>query len=293
MLQSIAYYEQKVPEEWLNSNYFGYIYIIYDQKHKLGYVGKKEDKIEKTKNYYGSGTIIKKKLKARGKYFFKKIILGIGYNREELEKYEKECKLLFNTTNKKYGYNILLTDGHGTAGYKHTESTKKEIGLSSSKRQKGKPKSKEHRKSISKSQKGKSWKERMSSEKYIQNMQNAKRPIEEKWPKESVDSFREKTSKSYDEKFGKEKSNEIKRKQSISRSGLPQSDEKRRKCSIAKIKELNPQFKKIPKNIQKEIIQLFLEEKSLRKISKLVYFSSYKVKRFLIENNYNAEKITW
>jgi hypothetical protein len=89
-----------------NKLYYGYIYLIYDQKYKKVYIGKKEDDIEKSKNYYGSGFRIKRILKSRGKFFLKKIILGVCYTKEELIECEKECIDFFKSRNPLYGYNI-------------------------------------------------------------------------------------------------------------------------------------------------------------------------------------------
>jgi len=113
VLQSIIYFNQPIQKYWNDENYFGYIYLIWDQKHNKGYVGKKEAKIEKTLNYFGSGSIIKKKIKSRGTYFLKKIILGVCYSREELEFWETECKDFFNVLDPLYGYNILREDTGG------------------------------------------------------------------------------------------------------------------------------------------------------------------------------------
>jgi hypothetical protein len=113
ILQSIAYYEQEIPMEWLEADYFGYIYLTYDQKNQMSYVGKRQRRIEETNDYYGSGTIISKIQKKRGTSFLKKIILGICNTKEELEYCEAECKDFFNVLNPLYGYNILRKDTGG------------------------------------------------------------------------------------------------------------------------------------------------------------------------------------
>lgn len=106
--------------------YYGYIYLILDQKYNKVYVGQKKGKIEKSLNYFGSGKIIKDIIKKRGSYFLKKIVLGICYSKIELNICEIECIQFFNSTNKFYGYNIL-DGGSGILNYTHTETTKKVI----------------------------------------------------------------------------------------------------------------------------------------------------------------------
>jgi hypothetical protein len=113
MLQSIAYYEQETTKKWLKENYYGYIYLTYDQKTGLSYVGKRKAKIEDSKDYYGSGTIIQRIIKKRGAYFLKKIILGICFSAEELLECETECKKIFNVLDLLYGYNIVKRDNGG------------------------------------------------------------------------------------------------------------------------------------------------------------------------------------
>lgn len=105
-----------------NQNYYGYIYLIYDQKNKKIYIGQKKGKIEKSINYYGSGKKIKDIIKSRGAYFLKKSVLGVCCSKEELNKAEIECIEFFNSTNTIYGYNIVL--GGGTvAGLIHNKKS--------------------------------------------------------------------------------------------------------------------------------------------------------------------------
>jgi hypothetical protein len=94
-------------------NYYGYIYCIYDQKYKLVYIGKKKGKVEDSENYFGSGKIISNIIKSRGTYFLKKRILGVCYSEEENINCETECKLFYNSIDRRYGYNILLKDSRG------------------------------------------------------------------------------------------------------------------------------------------------------------------------------------
>ena len=103
--------------------YYGYVYLIYDQKRNLIYIGHKKGKIENSKEYFGSGTLIRRIQKKRGTYFLKKTILGVCYSYEELIECETECKFFFNAFDIKYGYNILEKD---TGGDTFTNNPNKE-----------------------------------------------------------------------------------------------------------------------------------------------------------------------
>jgi len=92
-----------------NTNYYGYIYLTYDQKTKKVYVGQKSGKVEDSLNYYGSGTLIVNIINSRGTSFLKKRILGFCDSKEKLNESEKECIKFYNSNNKLYGYN--LTEG--------------------------------------------------------------------------------------------------------------------------------------------------------------------------------------
>lgn len=94
-------------------DYYGYIYVTLDQKHNKVYVGQKKGKIEKSKNYFGSGTIITNIIKDRGIYFLKKFVLGVCYSKEELTFWETECKHFFKALDRKYGYNKIEKDTGG------------------------------------------------------------------------------------------------------------------------------------------------------------------------------------
>lgn len=127
-----------------NHIYHGYIYLIYDQKYKKIYIGKKESSVIKSKNYYGSGLRIKRILNSRGTFFLKKIILGICYSKEELANCEKECINFFKSRNPSYGYNIAAGGSGGDTMSMHPnklEIIKKtntlEKALNVSKAQKG------------------------------------------------------------------------------------------------------------------------------------------------------------
>jgi hypothetical protein len=121
MLQSICYFENNVQKYWIDEDYYGYVYLTYDQKEKKVYIGQKKGKISSSKNYFGSGTWIKRIQKKRGTYFLKKIILGICYSKKELTVQETECKIFFNTLDPLYGYNIVLEDDIGDRFTNHPD----------------------------------------------------------------------------------------------------------------------------------------------------------------------------
>jgi len=130
-------------------NYYGYVYLIYDQKNKKVYIGQTIRRVEES--YFGSGTWIKRIIKKRGTYFLKKRILGFCYSNEELLECETECKLFYNSLNPIYGYNIIKKDcdlrdaisNHPDkeliykkrtetrmSWYKHSEETKQKLSVS-------------------------------------------------------------------------------------------------------------------------------------------------------------------
>jgi hypothetical protein len=160
MLQSIAYFSNNVQKYWTDENYYGYVYLTYDQKENKIYIGHKTKKIEDTLDYFGSGTIIGRIQRKRGAYFLKKIILGVCYTLEELIEQETECKHFFNALNPLYGYNIIEKD---TGGDTFTNNPNKEklrekhrqnaLNKKTFKNEKGKF-SQEHRDRLSKANKG-------------------------------------------------------------------------------------------------------------------------------------------
>lgn len=103
----------------MEQDYYGYVYLIYDQKEKKVYIGQTKLRVEK--DYYGSGTIIRRIIAKRGTYFLKKIVLGYCYSREEILECETECKYFFNAFDKKYGYNIVEKDFGGDTLTNHPD----------------------------------------------------------------------------------------------------------------------------------------------------------------------------
>jgi len=175
----------------LTSEYYGYVYLIMDQKHNKVYVGQKKGLVEDSENYFGSGTIILRIQNKRGIYFLKKIILGVCYSKEELTICETECKHFFNAFDIKYGYNILESDYGGDT---FTNNPDKERLRE------------QHRQNALLGVTLKN-KDRVFSDEYRKNLSDAIRG------RESV--FKDKT---YEEIYGEERANEIRLKQSESQS---------------------------------------------------------------------------
>jgi len=114
----------------------GYVYLILDQINNKKYVGYKTGTPEESENYYGSGRIIKQKVKKHGKKFFKKIILGSCCAetkkdlKTKLDEAEREAIWIFRSFGSDgenhddiYGYN-LTKGGEGILGYEWTNAQK-------------------------------------------------------------------------------------------------------------------------------------------------------------------------
>ncbi len=113
----------------------GQFYIGYDTKNRP--------------KYLGSGTYFNRALKKYGHENFTKVILEDNIEDfEELKKAEIFWIAKLDAMNPKIGYNLCV-GGNGCVGYKHTDDAKKAISESN----KNKPKSFEHKKKLSESQK--------------------------------------------------------------------------------------------------------------------------------------------
>jgi len=111
---------------------YGYIYITINLQTKLVYVGESTD-FKKINKYLGSGRKFNKIKKEFDKKFFKKIILGFCYSKEELEYAESICIEHFDSTNILYGYNLMKRSGvHG----QHSEETIKKLKIPKTEEQK-------------------------------------------------------------------------------------------------------------------------------------------------------------
>jgi hypothetical protein len=267
MLQSITYFDQLISKYWTDDNYFGYVYLIYDQKHKLSYVGQKWGKIEDSLDYFGSGSIISNIQNKRGTYFLKKIILGVCYSEKELTEQETECKHFFNVLNRKYGYNILEEDTGGdtfTNNPNKEDIRKKFIGRKSW--SKGLTKETDERvKKISEKQKGKKLKESTRQQisnsvliAYINDPTIVERGLETK----------------------------------RNNGTLKRSDEYKKWFSKTHKGENHPNYKIFSINEKEDIINKYCNEKlSLRHIGR-IYNENYGIiKRILLENSITIRSI--
>jgi group I intron endonuclease len=157
-------------------------------------------------NYLGSGILLDAAIKKYGRKNFKKEILEICKDKNELELCEIYWISKFNATDRKIGYNI--TEG-GTGGntYKNNSNLP------------------EIKKKLSSARKGKTYEEIMPSQEavniYKEKLANATRnrlkgkSYEERYGKEKADKIklnysRNRLGKSYEERYGKEKAKKIK-----------------------------------------------------------------------------------
>ena len=100
-----------------------YIYKITNNINGKEYIGYKTKTVNESKNYYGSGIIIKHAIKKYGKDNFSKNILYRGITSfYKLKHIEKECIRLFDTF--RNGYNLTL-GGDGILGLKQSEKSNK------------------------------------------------------------------------------------------------------------------------------------------------------------------------
>jgi len=221
----------------LTDEYYGYVYLIIDQKHNKVYIGQKKGKVEDSLDYYGSGARIRNIIKSRGVYLLNKIILGVCYNKQELKGCEKECKYFFDAWNPLVGYNIAVNDNggdnftyhpdkekykknlsiscigekNGFYGRKHTNETKEKIGKANTNRKF----TEESKKKMGDSHKGRKHTE--ESKKKMRDSQKGK-----------VSKFKGKT---YEEMYGVEKAKNLKEQKSKARIGIARSEDTKRKIS--------------------------------------------------------------
>lgn len=112
------------------------------------YIGKDT----KNKNsYLGSGKILKKAIKKHGKENFKKEILEVCKNNDELCEREIYWINFYNSTDNKIGYNLSKGGKGGILGYKMSKKTKNKLSIAL----KNRILSKEHKDGISKALKNK------------------------------------------------------------------------------------------------------------------------------------------
>jgi len=162
---------------------FNYVYITTNLVNKHQYVGDRSCNINpKNDNYLGSGTLFRKKLKEYGKENFQKEILEFFSTRDEASKSQEKYIRLYHTHVSEGGYNLSWNGGYtseeaiekmsnshkdkklsnehksnigiGNKKWHQTIGFSKETRKKLSESNKGKKRSVETRKKISKSQKG-------------------------------------------------------------------------------------------------------------------------------------------
>ena len=105
-----------------------YIYLIKNKINDKRYVGQTIRKINESKDYFGSGKLIKRSIKKHGIDAFEKIILEECNNIDILNEREMFWIKELNTKIPN-GYN-LTEGGDGSVGLKHLRSTKKKMSKS-------------------------------------------------------------------------------------------------------------------------------------------------------------------
>ena len=97
-----------------------YIYIITNLINNKVYIGQSSFKWEDTLDYYGSGVLIEKAIKAHGKENFKKELLEVCFDKASLDEAEKYWIAHYKEKLKVDLYNI--TEG-GTGGVTYTKGS--------------------------------------------------------------------------------------------------------------------------------------------------------------------------
>jgi len=100
----------------------GYIYKTTNLLNGKIYIGQHQ-KPYFDYNYFGSGKLIVYAVKKHGKENFKVEILRRCYKITSLCREEKRFIKLFDSTNRKIGYNIIINDLQHMSGWKHTPET--------------------------------------------------------------------------------------------------------------------------------------------------------------------------
>lgn len=210
---------EALPSRFFDMKPIGFIYLTTCLLTNKIYVGKHEFSKDRWRNssYLGSGKYFKRALRKYGRENFKREILKVCFNINQLNGYETYYIIKFQATDRKIGYNISKGGygfrsgelnpcyGDGTKnpfyGKKHTEETKKKMSVAHQKpsKLKGVKLSIETRRKMSESAKL-----RMSNP--------ANNPM-----------------------FGQKHSEESKLKNKLSHLGKGHSDETRKKMSLSRI----------------------------------------------------------
>ena len=133
----------------------GYIYNILDTKKGKNYVGSKLGAIDKTEDYLGSGTIIKRIAKKRPNDLYK-TILGKTNTRREMMTQEEAWLKAYRAAQDDNMYN-LKNSYRGHLGAKFTDSHKSKLGIKGNTfgtKNKGKVRTAEQKRKMSETKKG-------------------------------------------------------------------------------------------------------------------------------------------
>lgn len=104
---------------------YGFIYIITNLTNDMKYLGQRKFS-DGWENYLGSGIYIKRAVKYYGKENFEREVIRICYSKEELNEAEYYYSVFFDVVNSANWYNLCYGGG-ATAGYRHTEESKKKM----------------------------------------------------------------------------------------------------------------------------------------------------------------------
>ncbi len=197
-------------------------------------------------------------------------------SRERLIEREVYYVDLYDSRNTDRGYNFLFPDRR-KGEFHHTEETKRKIG-EASKYQVRSPVSSETKEKIAKIRRGKTYEEIFGSERAsflkerarVRGLANASRQRERL------------QGKSYEEIYGEEKAKRVREKlhQAVDR---PQSEQKREKCRVAKLKELNPMYRVISRDLRESIILQYQAGTSRKQIAITTGLTAYLIRKVLQE----------
>lgn len=216
------------------------VYKAVNKKNGKCYVGQTVRTLDKRKYSHGlsakngeAGYPFHRALLKYGEENFEWHVLCECSSKKEMD--EKEIYYIQELKShiKEGGYNLTFGGG-GNLGYVPTEETRRKISKSNKGKQLGIPKSEEHKKKIGLGQLGNKRPHQMGDnnvshrpevkEKISKSLKGKKRPY-------MIERNKLNIGKSYDELYGKERANEIKRKQSEKHKNKIVSDETKKKMS--------------------------------------------------------------
>lgn len=107
---------------------YGFIYVTTNLVNGKMYVGQKKikGKHKNWKEYLGSGTVFRRAIEKHGVENFKRVIIDIAFNKQELDSLEKYYTYLFDVVDSPSWYNLCY-GGRSNSGYKYTEEQRKAL----------------------------------------------------------------------------------------------------------------------------------------------------------------------